>query len=257
MFLTLGDWSPVAVMRHWREWMYWRWLWSRTPGAAKLVALGVVFAGLLGGGWVVADRTASEKPNASSGDRVILVETTVQKAVTLHEKGRIVRKLVPVVRKLEARQRATTVYQGQLNYVTRVVAAPTGAIHTVAETVPVVSTQQITVNGAPRTVVSTRSQPTTMTRTVVATHNVTQTAPPLNAAATRTVTSTQTNPPETRTVTSTQTKTQTLTQTQTNTETVTRTATETVTLPAETLVRTVTETAPPVTVTVTVPKGKP
>ena len=222
--------------------MYWRWLWSRTPGAAKLVALGVVFAGLLGGGWVVADRTASEKPNASSGDRVILVETTVQKAVTLHEKGRIVRKLVPVVRKLEARQRATTVYQGQLNYVTRVVAAPTGAIHTVAETVPMVFTQQITVNGAPRTVVSTRSQPTTMTRTVVATHNVTQTAPPLNAAATRTVTSTQT-------------KTQTLTQTQTNTETVTRTATETVTLPAETVVRTVTETAPPVTVTV--PKGKP
>ena len=56
---------------------------------------------------------------------------------------------------------------------------------------------------------STRSQPGTMTRTVVATHNVTQTAPPLNAAATRTVTSTQTNPPETRTVTSTQTKTQT------------------------------------------------
>ena len=80
--------------------MYWRWLWSRTPGAAKLVALGVVFAGLLGGGWVVADRTASEKPKASSGDRVILVETTVQKAVTLHEKGRIVRKLVPV-RKLK------------------------------------------------------------------------------------------------------------------------------------------------------------
>ena len=237
--------------------MYWRWLWSQTPSAAKLVVLGIVFAGLLGGGWVVADRTVSEKPTARSGDRVILVETTVEKAITLHERGRIVRKLIPVVRKLEARPQATTVYQRQLNYVTRVAVTPTGVIRTVAETVPVVSTQQITVNGTPRNIVSTLVRPTTMTRTVVATRNVTQTAPPVNATATRTITATQTTPSETRTVTSSQTKTQTLTQTQTNTETVTKTATETVTLPAQTVVRTVTEPGPAVTVTVTVPHGKP
>jgi hypothetical protein len=249
------------VREHWREIGYWRWLWQRVPAGARLATVGILLLALLGGGWVAADKATSQSKDAK-GDGVVVVETTVQKAITVREKGQIVRKLVPVVKKVEVRRRGETVYATESNYVTHTVTGPGGTVtHTVSQLVPVVTTRQITVNGKPRIVVSTRLQPTTSVvtetaapRTVVATQNVTQnvtqTAPPVTALDTRTVTKVQTQ---------TQTQTQTVVQVQTVTNVVTQvdtqvvTKTETVPGPTDTV--TVPGPERTVTVTVTVPGG--
>jgi hypothetical protein len=180
----------------------------------------LVVAGLLGGGWFAADRlTAAHAQVAST-----VLETTVRKLVTVRENGKVVQRVVPVIK------------QTRLKYSTRVVTTPgqlrTRTVRSVVTTrVPVVKSRVITVNGKTRTVATTRLVPTTRTETAVQTR-------------TKTVTDTQNVTQPASTVTK--------TQTQTVTQSTTVTKTDTVTLPAETINSTITE-----TVTVTTRPGKP
>jgi len=226
----------------WVETAYWRWLWSRVPWEARWVVVGVLLLGLLGGGWAVASQgTSSNDGDVAIGTGPIVIQTTVERVITVRRNGKIVRKVVPVVKRVRVLQRPGTLYETQRDYVTRVVKTPGGAvIRTVSTVVPLVTTQQITVNGKPRSVTRTEFRPTTQTRTVPLTQTL---------VATQNVTQTQTTPPVTDTRTTTETKTQTQTVTQTATRTVTDTQLVTVTPDPVTVMRTVTETPDPVTVT--------
>lgn len=244
------------MREHWRELGYWRWLWrSAVPREAKMAAVVLLVALLIAGGWFAANRlTAAQAQVASTGDLVL--ETTVQKVVTVREHGKLIRKTVPVVKKVVLPARTATAYEVTTSYRTQVVRTP-GQVkvvrHVVKTLVPVVKKQVVTVNGKARTVVQTRYVPTTRVQTQtqtltnvvtnrqVVTSSQTQvlTAPPTTIRTTSTTTTTKTT---TLPVTTTQVVT--TTQTQTETATVTETTTDTVT--------TTTTTVPePVTVTVT------
>ena len=206
------------VRRHWRDPGYWRWFWrKRVASEVKVVAGAVLIALTLGGGWLAADRLASANAGANPAG-VLTVATTVQKVVTVREKGKIVRKLVPVVRKVFVT--GPTAFKTTTAVRTRVVTASRG-VRTVRTKlvvhVPVVSTKEITVNGKKETVVVTRLVPTTKTET------------------------------QRNTITQTRTQTQVQTSTLTMTQTVTQpvTTTQTVTVNQK-------KPVPPVTVTVTV-----
>lgn len=218
--------------------------------------LAVLLIGLVGAGWVTADRATSSGSNDAVGSQPILIRTTVQKVVTYRERGKVIRKVIPIVKKIRVVQRLgpETVYQTQRDYVTRVEVTPGKAItHTVSELVPVTSTRQITVNGKPQIVVRTRLVPTTrtqtqtvpVTKTVVLTHAETAPGVTNNNTVTKTDTRTLTHT-ETRTQTQVQTQVQTVVQTETVTRTETHTVTETETVTVQgdpvTVVRTVTET---------------
>ena len=221
------------MREHWREVHYWLWLWQRrVPFAVKVTVIGVIVCGLLTAGLGAAGGLTSSSGGSS---QELALQTTVEKIVTVREKGRIVRKFVPVaVKRAEPGQRRASVLT-QLKYVTRVVSL---AANEPARLVPVTKVRQVTLNGKPQTVTRTRLNSRTRTET---------------AAVTRTVTNTQaiTQPPETvtREQTNTLTRTETRVQTATRVETATETRVETVTLPPQTV--TVLE-----TVTVTVPKPK-
>ena len=88
------------------------------------------------------------------GSNPIIIQTTVEKVITVRENGKIVRKVVQVVKRVKVLQRAGTIYETQHEYVTRLVTKPGGSVtRIVSEVVPVVTTQQITVNGKPRVVI--------------------------------------------------------------------------------------------------------
>jgi hypothetical protein len=228
--------SQKAVSRPWRDPQYWLWVWRRrVPFGAKVTTIGVLLCALLVGGWAAADGLTS---SGGSSSEALVFESTVEKLITVHEKGRIVHKLVPVAMKIEARRRRVTVYETKSKYVTLAPSASAdGPAHTVAKLVPVATTRRITII-EPRA--DTRTRPESPARTETATR-------------TRTVTSTQNNTQPAVTIATTQTST--LTRTETRVETMTRTETRTVTetqavtLPAQTL--TVVQ-----TVTVTLPKPK-
>jgi hypothetical protein len=236
------------VRSHWLKMGYWRFLWARLPWEVRWVVLAALLLGLLGGGWVAASAaTSNDGAEVAIGSNPIIIETTVQKVITVRENGKIIRKIVPVVKRVKVLQRAGTVYETRREYVTQIVKKPGGRVtRTVSELVPVVTTEQITVNGKPRIVTKTQFQSTTRTKTVpltqtlVATQNVTQiqtqTAPPVTDTKTTTESRTQT-----------QTRTQTVNQTQTETETRTVTETQIVTVTPDAV--TVTVTPDPVTVT--------
>lgn len=214
--------------RYWREPGYWRWLWRDRVGfVGKAIVSAVVLALMLGGGWLAANRLAGASAGVSAaGD--LTFETTIQKLVTVHEKGRVVDKLVPVVKQVFVKPR--TAFQTLTDLRTNVITVQ-GGVRTVRSKVvvhvPVVSKKVVTVDGKTKTIVTTRLVPTTNIQT-----------------QTNTLTQVRT---ETQVQVQSQTQTQTLTQTQTQTqtETVTRTVTQPVTV-------TETATVPPVTVTVTV-----
>jgi hypothetical protein len=87
-----------------------------------------------------------------------MLQTTVEKLVTVREKGRIVRKLVPVaLKRVETGERRETLSKTEPRYVTRVVSGDGDArVRTVARLVPVVTTREFTISGKPETVGSTR-----------------------------------------------------------------------------------------------------
>ena len=220
--------------KHWREARFWVWFWRERIRPEAKALLGVVLIVLmLAGGWLAASRLSTASAGVTQF-QAFTFETTVQKMVTVREKGKIVRKLVPVVRKVFVKRRTKfkTTTDVQTHVITR-----SGGVRTVRTKVivhvPVVSKQVITVNGKTKTVVTTRLLPTTNIET-----------------QTSTLTRTQT---QTQTQTQVQVQVQTQTQTQTSTVTTTKTVTQpvTVTQPATTT-RTVTTTQTvPVTVTET------
>ena len=222
------------MREHWREIHYWLWLWQRrVPFAVKATVIGVIVCALLTAGLGAAGGLTS----TGGGSKELALQTTVERLVTVREKGRIVHRLVRVaVKAAQPGRRGDTVLT-QLKYVTRVVSQ---AANAPARPVPVTKARLVTVDGKPQTVTRTRLDPGTRTET---------------AAVTRTVTNTQniTQPPETvtreQTDTLTRTETRVQTATRVETQTVTEARIETVTLPPQTV--TVLE-----TVTVTVPKPK-
>jgi hypothetical protein len=222
----------------------------------KLVLGGLLLAAVLVGGWFAADRLTSAEAGTAA-DSVVL-ETTVKQLVTVREKGKLVTKTVPVVKRVvRIRARTQTQTETQINretalrYATQVVTAPgkTRVVRRVVTTkVPVVTTKVVKQNGKTRTVAVTSFVPTTRVETQVQTQTqrVTQTQPGAtvvqtstqNHTTTQTTTQVQTTT-DTQTVTQTQTTTvvqpTTITNTQTVTDTVTSTVTETVTAPAITV----------------------
>jgi hypothetical protein len=220
---------------------YWRWLWHRRVGSEAKIALGVVLLVLLlGGGWFAADRLTGAHASVASTDALV-VETTVQKVVTVRQRGRVVRKILPVVKRVylprETAIALRTKYEKQL------VAGP-GTVRVVRRLVttyvPVVNKQLVTVNGKERTVVRTQLMPTTRVQTETQTQTQTRSVTNLQTVTdqqtvtnNRTVTQTQTQtlPPTTITQTQTVTDTQTETKTVTVPVTVTVTETQTVTVP--------------------------
>jgi hypothetical protein len=254
---------------HWREADYWlslwyRWSWQRRVSPRAKLALVVAALLLLGvGGWFAADRLTPANAGNASLDSFVL-ETTVNKIVTVRERGKVVRKVVPVVKKVYLPRQTELVLRTQ--YEKRVVTTP-GTVHIVRRLVttyvPVLKKQLVTVNGKTRTVVRRQLVPTTRVETQIQTQTQTQTRVA--------VTTNQQTVVNQQTLTSTRTNTQTVTlpaKTTTvitppvtvtgpgETVTVTRPGdTVTVTGPGETVTETVTEPGDTVTVTVTVSGG--
>jgi hypothetical protein len=238
------------VRKHWRDPRFWRWFWhDRVAPEVKALVAAILIVLMLGGGWLAANRLSTANAGVSTPAAVLTFETTVQKLVTVHEKGKIVRKLVPVVHKVFVKR--ATAFQTTTDVQTHVVTI-SGGVRTVRSKVvvhvPVVSKKVITVDGKTKTVVTTRLVPTTRTQTQTLTNTLTRV---------QTLTQTQVQvqvQQQTQTQTQTQTKTQTQTQTQTNTVTTTRTVTQPVTTTRTvTTTQTQTETQTlPVTVTQTV-----
>jgi len=202
------------MREHWHELAFWRWWWTnRAPGALR-VGLGLLLlAAVLAGGLVAADRLSAAKGSVRETVVQGTYVDTVRKPVTVREKGRIVRKVVPVVHvrkvKVAVVSKPQTVLQTHTSF-RRVAITIKGKVRTVrqkvVQRVPVVKTQLVTVSTPAETVAVTRSQTVTNSKTVT------------NTALVTTV--------------------------QTRTQTVQNTVTET---------NVVTETEPPVTVEITVP----
>jgi hypothetical protein len=230
------------LRKHWRDVAYWRWQWHRrVPFGAKVAAGVVLTVLLLGGGWFAADRltAAHASPNTDS----FVLEKTVRTIVTVHKRGKVIRKVVPIVTRV--RLPGKTTYQTQTRFRTQVVTTP-GTVQVVrrlvTKYVPVVRKRVVTVNGKTRTLVETRLVPTTQTQTETQTRVVTsnQTVTSTQPGGVQTITQTKTTTVPV-TITQTQTQTQTQTETQTETKTVTQTETETVTV-TDTVTVTETET---------------
>jgi hypothetical protein len=229
--------------RHWRELAFWRWWWStRAPGALRL-GLGLLLLGaVLAGGLFTADRLSAAKGGTNETALVRTYVETVDKLVTVREQGKVVHKIVPVVRirKVKVLSKPQTVLQTRTSLRTYEVTTK-GKVRIVRQKVirrvPVVKTQLVTVSGKTHTVAVTQYRPTTAieTRSQTVTNAVTNSQTVTNS---RTVTNTNI---QTNVVTTVQTKTETQENTVTETDVVTETQPVTVTLPVTV----------PVTVTVT------
>jgi hypothetical protein len=190
---------------------------------------------VLAGGWLAANRVSSAR---AVSDAYVL-ETTLIKTITVRQQGKLVRRVVQVVKRV--RLRPETVFRTDTSFGTKIVTTPGGVRvvrQRVVKYVPRVRTHVVTVGGKTRTVTETRQVPTSTVETRTETNVVT--------GATRTVTETQSQTDvitTERTVVDQQTVTETQTHTVTVTETVPVTFTDTVTVIAG------------VTVTVTVPGG--
>jgi hypothetical protein len=187
----------------------------------------LLLALLMLGGWFGS--VYLTRAHAGSKAEFYVRETTLERLVTVREKGKVVRKLVPLVRRVLVTTPETR-YDTKLvtvNGETRVVRQP------VVRYVPRVRDRLVTVNGHTQTVSETRLVPTTTVKTRTQTAIVTATQVQIRT--------------DERTVTNTDTQYRTITDTQTLTET---SPPVTVTSPPETV--TTTETLPPVTVTVLV-----
>src|SRR5262249_56332336 len=106
------------------------------------------------------------------GTKSFVFRTTARKVITVHEKGKVVRKQVPVVKTVSVVRRPEAASPTQVKYSTRVLTTP-GKVRTVRTLVPVVKSRVITVKGAPKTLVTTRLIPTTQTETAVQTQTIT------------------------------------------------------------------------------------
>jgi hypothetical protein len=205
--------------RNWRNPGFWKWWWQYHVGAGTRIAVGALLLALVVvGGWFASVYLTTADAGGKADSYVL--ETTVRRVVTVHEKGKVIRRVVPLVRRvvvssLETRYGTRLVTVGGT---TRVVPQP------VIRYVPRVRDRVVTVSGGTRTVSETRLVPTTTVRTRTQTAIVT---------AERTVTATQV-------------------ETRTDERTVTVSDTQTFTETSPPVTVTTTETLPPVTVTVLV-----
>jgi len=224
------------MREHWREPRFWRWWWrERVPPELRAGSIIAALGLALGGGLFVASLTMSHDKVATAG---VLYARTDRKVVTVRERGRVVRKIVPVVKVV--RLRPSTAVKTDTATETRYVTTPGGVRvveHRVVHLVPVVRVRRhtVTVAGKTHTVGVTVRVPTThvVTRTQTLTNDVTV---PQTVTQVTTVRG-RGGPPQTVT----QTQTQTQVQTVTSTETDTQTQTVTITLPT-TVLQTVTVT---------------
>jgi hypothetical protein len=209
------------IRKHWRSVEFWRWWWhDRVRFEVKAAVTVALLALMLGGGWIAADRLSTASASVSTANQFTF-ETTVEKVITVREKGRLVRKLVPVVRKVFVKRQ--TQFKTLTDIRTDVIKTPGGTRivrRKVIRLVPVVKRTVVTVGGKTKTLVTTQLVPTTNVQT------------------------------QTQTQTQVQVQVQVHTQTQTQTNTVTDE--QTVTQPAVTQTVTTTVTQDPVTVTTTV-----
>jgi hypothetical protein len=223
------------IRKHWRELEFWRWWWhDNIRFEVKAVATVIVLALMLGGGWIAADRLSSASASGAASPGFTF-ETTVEKVVTVREKGKLVRKLVPVVRKVFVKRQ--TRFKTLTDVTTDLVKTPGGVKivrHRVVKLVPVVTRKVVTVNGKTKTLVTTQLVPTTNVQTQTLTQTQTQTQTDVR----------------TQTQTQTETDTATVTDVQTVTQPVTETVTTTITQDPVTVTTTITQ--DPVTVTETV-----
>jgi hypothetical protein len=218
-----------------------------------------VLAAILVGGWFVADGLTAAKASTSADSLVL--ETTVNKLITVREKGKLVTKVVPVVKRV-VRIRSHTQTQVEretdLRYSTRVLTEPGGVrvvrrVVTTTTRVPVVKNHVVTVNGKTKRVAVTSYVPTTRVETQTQTQTQTETRQQTvtQSAAPNTITQVSTAN-HTTTDVQTQTQTQTVTTVQTATVTTTNVVTEVQTV-TNTVTDTQTVTEPPVTITITLP----
>ena len=214
-----------------------------------------MLAAILVGGWFVADGLTAAKASTSADSLVL--ETTVNKLITVREKGKLVTKVVPVVKRV-VRIRSHTQTQVEretdLRYSTRVLTEPGGVrvVRRVVTTrVPVVKNHVVTVNGKTKRVAVTSYVPTTRVETQTQTQTQTETRQQTvtQSAAPNTITQVST---ANHTTTDVQTQTQTVTTVQTATVTTTNVVTEVQTV-TNTVTDTQTVTEPPVTITITLP----
>jgi len=176
---------------------------------------------VLAGGWLASGRLSS----AGAVSDTYALETTLMRTITVRQQGKLVRRVVRVVK--QVRVRPETVFRTDTTFGTKFVTTPGGVRvvrQRVVKYVPRVRTHVVTVGGKTRTVTETLQVPTTTIETRTETNVVT------GAKRTVTETQSQTNVITTeRTVVDQQTVTETQTHTATVTETVPVTVTETVT----------------------------
>jgi hypothetical protein len=230
---AVGHVPKKMFRRYWRNPHFWRWFWHDRVSLELKALTGVVAAVLiLAVGWFAADRLSSASAETTSaGDPAFI---TVQKVVTLHSAGRVIRKLVPevqrvVVTRTTMRTSVETVQGGvrtmQGKRVVVRIPGTAGKLTTVVGPTKTVTTKTVvTSKGGVTTDVQTRTSTLTRIRT------------------------------ETQVVTNPSTVTSTVARTVTNTVPTTRTVTQPVTVTTTQVVTvTQTTTSPPVTVTVTQP----
>ena len=221
------------IRDNWRDPHFWGWWWrNRVSDDAKIVAA-VVAIGALGlGGYATAGGLDSAD-TASSSEPVWGEVTTVERFVTLRERGRVVTKPIRIVRTIPGR--GSTSYETQVRLDTVTLPGNRVVIRREARIVPVVRQVVVTRDGR----IETRPG-VTQVQTLRVTDRQTVTSE-------RVVTSEQV---VTQPVTTTRVVTETFPVTLRSTDTIVRTETETTT---QTVPVTVVETLP-VTVTVTVRK---
>jgi hypothetical protein len=162
------------VRRHWREPEFWRWWWrTGAPGGVRIGTMLVLLGVLLAAGLLAAGRLSASNGKTPLPETVRVV-TTVESVVTVHEQGKVVRKIVPVVKRVYRKPRtvvrATTAFQTRTVYVTVPYTTP-GLTRTVTRTFvqrasAPAPTQVVVVRTKTETVVQQLLQTVTLTKTV-------------------------------------------------------------------------------------------
>ena len=142
------------IRNYWRDPHFWSWWWrQRVPGEAKVVAA-VVAISLLGFGGYAAAGGLDTAVTAGTSESFAAELTTVEKVLTIRERGRVVTRPVRVVRTIPGRGSTSFSTQVLLDTVTT-----PGNTYVVTqrdvETVPVIRRVVVTRDGRVQTLVQT------------------------------------------------------------------------------------------------------
>ena len=163
--------------QNWKALGFWRWWWrTRVSTSAKHISALALAAVLLVGGYFASNWLAGASA-ANDSLNTYVVQTTVQKIITVRDHGRTIVKRVPVViRRTIVKSRTATAYNTVVD--TRVVTTPGGTkyvVKKVTHLVPVVHNKVVRLNGKTTTLTETRLVPTVKTETQVVTNQQTVT----------------------------------------------------------------------------------